>query len=198
MVDQGPQRRSTLRRMWEAVDTHPLPTLILLVGAISFFFWNTINSTTSMLGQTMAAQNTALGQSTTAFHSATTRIDGLMKDMGSATTKISQMEEQTRKIEEIRLAIGSIKDTVAATDAVLRSRKPYETRVIESFGINVDSDLIVDVVQGRVTAYPLTIAKANELEKAHFQRTTSSITRPVYAAGYAPPGPSAVVSGPNR
>jgi hypothetical protein len=160
---------SVLRRFVGAVDAHPIPALILMVGVITVVFWNSLNYATGSL------------------HAATGRIDALVKDVGGAAADIRQIREETRKIDEVRAGIRTIEGVVTSIHSQLAATRSFEVRVVESYGVAVDHDLFVDVIQGRVIAFPLSSAKTAELERARFQKTSYSISRPVHAVGWAPP-----------
>jgi hypothetical protein len=174
MADPPP--RGSFRRACDAINLNPIPTLILVVAIITFVLWNKVDASIQ-----------ALNLATGSLHTATTRLDGLVKDMGSATTEIKHINAQTAIIPQMSDSLHNIERELASLNSKFNSIRPYELRVIESYGVKADENLIVDVMRGSVIAYPLNAEKQAELQKAQFRRTSVSITHPIYTLGWALP-----------
>lgn len=176
----GGGQASFTRRIVTAIDAHPLPTLILVVGVLSFFLWNKVDSATQ------------------AFYNATYRVDSLVKDMGGAEADIKNIRTETDKIEGIRNSLRTLQTIVSsidvqtkAIDEIVKNNRTFESRLVESFGVEVDKDLLVNVLEGSVVSYPLTPKKTMELELRQFRKTSKTINQPVFSIGYLIPEASA-------
>jgi hypothetical protein len=165
-------RRSTIRRALEAIDNHPIPTLLLATAIITFLFWNKVDNAVNALYQ------------------ATARVDNLVKDVVEARADIRQIKSDTSKIDELQRTVSRVDSTASALNTQFKNIKPFEVRVIESYGLDVNETLLVDTVAGVITAFPLDQARAREVEQKNFVKTGTSIRTPRQAVGYAPPQPA--------
>ncbi|HEX8665626.1 MAG TPA: hypothetical protein VF744_16540 [Beijerinckiaceae bacterium] len=190
--------RSVWKRIFDPIDAHPIPTLILVTAVITLVFWNKVDSAVNSL------------------YNATTRVDSVVRDLGIALGRIEAAANDIRKvseeireirlndIKELRLDVKPIREfeiiikrteaTINSINTQFQSIKPFEIRVIESFGIDVNDTLFVDVVAGMPTAFPLDEDRSQELQRKNFIKTSYQITRPKHAFGWIPPQPISYVA----
>lgn len=163
-------RRPTVwGRMNAAINNNPIGTLILATAVIAAVFYGTLHDATSNL------------------NSAAVRIDKLASEVGEIKGTLTGIGKEVAKIDSINQSLLQIRNFNASIDQQLRSLKSYEVRLIESFGIKADENLIVQIESGRVLAFPLTEQKRNQLLQAKFTETTTYLTEPIRAAGWTPP-----------
>lgn len=130
------------------------------------------------------------------LNSASGRLDTMAGSIGEIKGTLVGIQTQVAKIDtinqsqlEVRQSLLEIRNFNAAIDQQLKSMRPYEVRLIESFGIKVDDNLVVQVENGRVMAFPLTDTKKSQLVAAKFMATDTYLTQP-RAMGYVPPSQS--------
>lgn len=140
-------RPNIWKRTCHAIDNHPIPALILTVAVITAVMWRYVDSSVVILNQAASA-----------LHSEVARIDGVVKDVGAVTADIRQIRDNVSKIDNKIDVFGpslkNVESSTASLTSQFNSIKPFQVRVIESFGVPVDEQLIVEVVHGKVLAFP--------------------------------------------
>jgi hypothetical protein len=168
-IPPAAHRPTVWRRVSNSINNNPIGTLCLATAIIAGVFYGTLHDAISDL------------------HSAATRIDRLASDVGEIKGHLATIERQTSKIDAMNSSLIQVRNFDAAFDQQLRALKSYEIRLVESYGVPADSQLIVQMERGRVLAFPLTPEKQTELVRAGFVQTDVFLTQPVRTAGFSPP-----------
>ena len=142
------QRRSVWQQLNGAFSDNPIGFCALLLGVIVAVFYGALHDAISNL-------NSAAG-----------RIDTLAGSIGEIKGTLAGIQTQVAKIDTVNQSLLEMRNFNAAIDQQLRSLKSYEIRLIESFGVRADENLIVQIESGRVIVFPLTDQKKNQLAQA--------------------------------
>jgi hypothetical protein len=144
-----------------------------------------------MQNSTIASVNLARSE----LSAATTRIDSVVRDVGVASGRIEGLSSQINRIEvksdliiaKLEVLQRSAEDHSGKINSIelrVLAERPFEQRVIESYGITVDEDIYSNMIDGVIVAFPRGEKKRNELLSAGFTASSRISEKPFRAFGF--------------
>jgi hypothetical protein len=141
-------KHTVLRRISETISHNPIGALILTTAAISAVFYTTLN---------LAWNN---------LNSAATRIDRIAEDIGL-------MKASMAKLTDIEKTLLTIQASNNLIQQKLKTIRPYEARLVESFGLKVDDKMPVILYRGQTFVVPQISQSKIQLGGMRFRESTA-------------------------